>query len=440
MIGCLGFLSVAGSSLVAVGGVDEAAVEELIAAVRCAAMADARVLKAVAAVEDALPAREFAPMEIAAAVAWSRQAAASRLAFAHEFLRLRNVFSALATGEIDLPKARVFCEETSVLPSAKAERVCAILLPQAPLLTTGQLRAKLMRLVLGEDPDAATSRHNEKVASRRLVFEPDRDGCANLLGLDLPTDKARAAADAVHAHARLASAFGSKRTMGQLRADAFLNLLTGKPSSGRGGSVELTASLQTLAKLAETPGELAGYGPVIADIARKVAAQQEKACWTYTVHDTESGEVFHGTTRSRPSTSDCQHKRRSILGDRLNAPSAHAHVASPGEEKRPSTGTGRAEPGLDRRRATAQVARIVRARDRRCRAPGCRVPASRCDLDHRQDWAKGGRTEAGNLVALCRFHHRAKREGGWRYLSTKRGTYVWRSPLGSIYTVGPEPP
>ncbi len=439
----LGFLSVVELRFVAVGRVGDAAVEELIAAVRSAAIADARVLKAVTAVEDALPAREFAPMEIAAAVAWSRQAAASRLAFAHELFRLPNVFGALAGGDIDLPKARVFCEETSVLPSAKAEQVCAVLLPQAPSLTTGQLRAKLMRLVLGEDPDAATSRHNEKVASRRFIFEPDRDGCANLLGLDLPADKARAAANVVHAHARLASAFGDKRTMDQLRADAFLNLLTGKPSGGRGGSVELTASVQTLAKLAETPGELAGYGPVIAEIARKVAAQQQKASWTYTVHDPESGEVFDGTTRARPSTSDPHPTARPSSPPVAQPPANTEHSETASASAVPPAGSyeqPEESRGAGKRRATAEVTRVVRARDRRCRAPGCRVPASRCDLDHRVDWARGGRTNASNMVPLCRFHHRAKHQGGWRYWRTKRGGYVWRGPLGRLYQVEPEPP
>ncbi len=355
------------------------------------------MLRALALVEDATPVREFAPMEIASAVAWSRQAATAKLAVAREVLGLPNVYGSLRSGDIDLPKARVFCEETRVLASDKASFVCDQLLPEAPHLTTGQLRAKLSGLVLKADPDAATKRHNEKTASRRLVFEPDRDGCASLLGLDLPADKARAAANAVHAQARLARASGDPRSMDQLRADIFLDLLSGKPSSGRGGSVELTASLQMLTQLAETPGDLAGYGPVIADISRKVAEQQQKASWTYTVHDPETGEAFHGTTRARP-----------------------------------------AQP--ESRRAPAEVARTVRARDRRCRAPGCRVPARACDLDHLQDWAKGGLTEAGNLVPLCRFHHRSKHQGGWRYRRTKRGGYAWRSPLGKIYHIEPEPP
>ncbi|WP_020518723.1 HNH endonuclease signature motif containing protein [Catelliglobosispora koreensis] len=447
----------------------EAAVDELITAARAVAIAEAQLLQALSRVAKASPVREFAPVEVASSLAWSRQAATAKLAFAREVLELSAVFGSLSRGEIDLPKARVFCEETRVLPPESARDVCGQLLPEAPGLTTGQLRAKLSRLVLTIDPHAAKARHREKVASRRLVFEPDRDGCAGLFALDLPADRARAAANAVHAQARMARAAGDARSMDQLRADIFLDLLSGKPSGGRGGSVELTASLRTLVHLAETPGDLAGYGPVIADIARKVASQQRNASWTFTVHDAETGDTFHGITRTRPTPPK---EAAKLGGPRPGAPADRS--ASPGRSRgraRAASGpmfmpplsanqtrqhpvrdsvetdyaeransAGKADITRDRRQATAAVARIVRARDRRCRAPGCRVPASRCDLDHRQDWAHGGRTEPANLVPLCRYHHRAKHVGGWRYYRTKHGAYVWRSPLGRNYRVDPELP
>ncbi len=49
-------------------------------------------------------------------------------------------------------------------------------------------------------------------------------------------------------------------------------------------------------------------------------------------------------------------------------------------------------------------------RDGTCRAEGCTVPAERCDLDHRLPWPTG-RTEASDLRALCRRHHRMKSHG-----------------------------
>ncbi|WP_374761124.1 HNH endonuclease signature motif containing protein [Nesterenkonia flava] len=55
-------------------------------------------------------------------------------------------------------------------------------------------------------------------------------------------------------------------------------------------------------------------------------------------------------------------------------------------------------------------------RDGTCQAPGCGVPAERCDMDHQTPWGPdhlggGGPTSAKNLWALCRRHHRMKSHG-----------------------------
>ena len=54
----------------------------------------------------------------------------------------------------------------------------------------------------------------------------------------------------------------------------------------------------------------------------------------------------------------------------------------------------------------------IRFRDGTCQAPGCQVPAENCDIDHQRPWSDpGGHTEANNLWALCRRHHRLKTAG-----------------------------
>ncbi len=49
-------------------------------------------------------------------------------------------------------------------------------------------------------------------------------------------------------------------------------------------------------------------------------------------------------------------------------------------------------------------------RDGTCQAPGCVVPAERCDVDHQIPHPLGP-TSAGNLWMLCRRHHRMKSHG-----------------------------
>jgi hypothetical protein len=57
--------------------------------------------------------------------------------------------------------------------------------------------------------------------------------------------------------------------------------------------------------------------------------------------------------------------------------------------------------------------RLLKARDKGCRFPGC-ANARYMDGHHIVHWANGGETKPNNLVCLCRFHHRAVHEGGIR--------------------------
>ena len=69
--------------------------------------------------------------------------------------------------------------------------------------------------------------------------------------------------------------------------------------------------------------------------------------------------------------------------------------------------------------------------------PGCRIPASRTELDHTRAHEHGGRTEPWNLGALCTYHHRAKHEAGWHLRQIEPGVFAWFSPLGRTYLIPP---
>jgi HNH endonuclease len=75
---------------------------------------------------------------------------------------------------------------------------------------------------------------------------------------------------------------------------------------------------------------------------------------------------------------------------------------------------GASEP-LDVGRRTkvvsAALRRAVTVRDRGCRFPGCERPPGWTDAHHVRHWADGGATALGNLVLLCRPHHRAIHRG-----------------------------
>jgi uncharacterized protein DUF222 len=73
-------------------------------------------------------------------------------------------------------------------------------------------------------------------------------------------------------------------------------------------------------------------------------------------------------------------------------------------------------PPEPRYRPSKKLADFVRCRDMTCRFPGCRAPATNCDVDHTIPWPCGP-TAASNLKCLCRRHHLLKTfwggEKGW---------------------------
>src|SRR3954466_13050166 len=87
-------------------------------------------------------------------------------------------------------------------------------------------------------------------------------------------------------------------------------------------------------------------------------------------------------------------------------------------------------------RPSAELAEFVRMRDLYCRAPGCDVPADRCDLDHTIPYPTGP-THASNIKCLCRTNHLMKTFGGWHDIQLPDGTVIWLSPSGRKYITTP---
>ncbi|HEX6469001.1 MAG TPA: DUF222 domain-containing protein [Streptosporangiaceae bacterium] len=348
---------------------------------------------------------ELAAAEIAAALRWTRRAARARLGDACVLIEnVPAVWAALRAGEIDLPRARVLAEGTSMLGVPAARRVVERILPDAPGLTTGQLAYRLRRLVIEVDPAAAGREYAESVARRKVARGSNPDGTAYLAGCNLPADRAAAADERLDALARAAKRAGDGRAMDHIRADIFLGLLSGTWDGpgpvARRGVVELTCDLPTLMGLADHAGELAGWGPVVADIAGQIAAAQIGAdtVWQYSITSPLTGGlVHHGTTRRRP--------------------------------------TVQRDP---RREPTTRQRRFVVARDRTCRGVSCRVPARRTEVDHVEGHAGGGPTRVWNLDCKCGACHDLK-DAGWQVHRNPFGDVTWTSLLGHTYTVPAEP-
>jgi hypothetical protein len=179
-----------------------------------------------------------------------------------------------------------------------------------------------------------------------------------------------------------------KRTKDMRRADALSSICAAYLADitevvaphRRPVTVNVTIDLPTLLGLAENPGQLAGYGPIPASIARELASDSQ---WKRFITEPQTGNLLDF---GRESYEPPQHLKDFLI-----------------------------------------------ARDRTCRFPGCRRSALLSDLDHAQSWETGGLTSAENIGALCRRHHRMKTHDGWTVESFPDGSCTWRSPLGKEF-------
>ena len=83
--------------------------------------------------------------------------------------------------------------------------------------------------------------------------------------------------------------------------------------------------------------------------------------------------------------------------------------------------------------------RALTSRDRGCRFPGCGERRF-VDAHHVRHWAHGGETSVGNLVQLCRHHHRLLHEGGYAVEGDPCGELIFRRPDGRRVPAVPAPP
>jgi hypothetical protein len=355
---------------------------------RVASWVAARQLAAIAAFtrrREAAGEGEFPVDEVALAIGLSRAAAGDRLHIAEQLdRRLPATAEALGRGQINLPKVRAVVDATAVLDPAVAAAVEQRVLPDAEHQTVGQLRAALAKAVLVEDPGGAEARHERARQGRKVTLHPQPEGMSGLWAL-LPADAAAAVYSAIDAHARQQPA--DDRGMDARRADALIAIITGADTTPMQPLVQITVRAGTLLGEDEAPAELAGYGPIPAGMARRIA-EDVTGTWRRILTDPATGAVLDvGRTSYRPP---------------------------------------------------AALIRHVIARDATCRFPGRRQPARRCDLDHIQPWPTGP-TAANNLIALCRRHHRLKHSGRWQITAGGGNTLTWTTPAGRKYTTHPPP-
>jgi hypothetical protein len=328
--------------------------------------------------------------ELASALRWTRRHAETELDLALDLAeQLPSVLRALSEGRIDRQRAKIIVDGTAHLQSvAHARQVADEVLDDAGRLTTGQLAGRVRRACLQADPDTVRTVVERAKTERRFVTWTSPDGTMGIQVSGIDPVRGQELSDRINRIARELRGNGEPRTMDQLRADVAVDLLTGT-TSPTVGKVHLTVDLATLAGLADTPGDLAGYGPILTDITRQLVESGDGS-WDWTVVHPES-----------------------------QMPVADGHT---------------------KRRHTASQRRRLAVRHTTCVAPGCRMPTIDCDLDHTTPYAESGVTDTDDSAPLCRHHHCIRHQTGWTYRHLPNGDILWTSPLGTTYTTSGRSP
>lgn len=300
--------------------------------------------------------------------------------FAHAMAEMPHTHALLSAGQISEWTATVLARETACLAredrAVVDRRLCALTFDPAtgelsgPLLLDWSLRrieSEVRALAYQLDPEAVVARRARAERDRRVSIRPAPDTMALVTGL-LPVARGVACWASLDAAARALKAAGDDRSLDQLRADLFVERLTGQTrASAVPVEIGIIATHQTVTGHGDGAGRpgrttQGGGAPLPADLVRELI---------------DAAPLVH----QRPVTVD------------------------------PDTGE---VTGVGRRRRFHRggAARTIRTRDQRCRFPGCHGPIAH--LDHPAPVAAGGDTSQANSQGLCEAHNYVKETPGWR--------------------------
>ena len=390
-----------------------------------------RAIVAVAGNDSSTPERtwdgvdEVEREDVAAALRLSGSTAQMRIDVARTLVNhLPNTCSALAMGEISASHATVIAKETAAairngISEFAIYQIEERALAHAEFHTPGQVANKVRTTIAQLAPEEFEEVVDRAREARRVSCYNEADGMATVVAI-LPAQDAQTVMKSIEAYilrmneidekkrnantasysnnansdAQLATDTWSLLSADNKRADALTAILSQALASNvdevrphrRPVTVNVTIDLPTLLGLAENPGQLSGYGAIPASVARELASD---ATWKRFITDPQTGNLL--------------------------------------------------DYGREKYEPPQALVDFLLARDRTCRFPGCRQPASRSDIDHAQSWETGGETKPENLGLLCRRHHRLKTHGRWALVSNADGSCEWTSPAGKKYFVPARP-
>ncbi len=318
---------------------------------------------------------------------------------------------ALDEGRLSFRHAQILVDQSYGLEPQAVRELETRMLPVAAKNTPSRFEQSVRRTRERLNPETMTTRHVAAVEQRGVELMPEQDGMV-FLGAHVDAVVGVAIDDRLTTIARSLQCDGETRTLTQLKADAFTDILLdsilvdsdglSRTSAGRGdGAVHRFAGIRPTVLVTVPaltlldrpgpsgsidPGTIEGYGPIDPQTARQIAAQAKTL--------------------------------RRLITD-------------------PVTGVVLT---FDRRRyrVPKDLRTWLRVRDGTCRFPGCNRRAGPADIDHTHDWALNGPTNHNNLAHLCPGHHTLKGAGAWKVTQLDGGHLRWTSPGKIGYDTDPQ--
>jgi Domain of unknown function (DUF222)/HNH endonuclease len=394
-------------------------------------------LKELAAVDARSAAGADQDQQAGSTAAWLRNrlrlgagAAQSAVRTARALFRgpLTGTAAALANGELSVAHATVVAHGTQDLPDRVTVEAEPVLVEAACRLDPPRLRRVLGHLRLVADRDGEHDRTHRRHARRGLWLAPTFEGMVAVDGL-LEPEAGQLLLAALEPLARPADANDS-RSGSQRNADALTELARRALEGGRlpqsGGvrpQLTVTVDLDSLlGRHHAVGGEAGGVGPLDPEACQRLACDGAVTRVLVTRHPSD----HHDHTSSPDGPGHPGHpgdpSGPGSLATRLRAAVALLPPVLGGAPAQPLE-VGRASRVVQAAQRTA-----LAVRDGGCVFPGCSRPLAWCEAHHLRHWLHGGPTDLANLALVCRAHHRAVHEGGWR---------LTRRPDGRLTAVPP---
>jgi hypothetical protein len=344
-------------------------------------------------------------------------AAASAVRTARALFRgpLTATAQALLNGDISPAHATVLAAGTHHLPDHVAAEAEATLVAAARRLDPPRLRQAVAHLQRTIDPEGAEAERERRHQARWLRAVATFDGMVTVDGL-LEPEAGQTLLAALEPLARPHSA-EDDRTGGQRHADALTELARRALEDGRlpqsgGVRPQLTVTVD-LDSLLGHPGAVGGESGTLGPLDPETC--QRLAC---------DGAVTRVLVSRHPGgpADPLLSGEAGGLGALLQGALGRLPLALGGARSQPL------EVGRTTRVVQPAQRLALAVRDGGCVFPDCDRPLSWCEAHHLRHWLHGGPTDLANLALLCRAHHRAVHEEGWRLQRQPDGRFTAAPP------------